>query len=558
MKKFTVFLLIIIIMISCSKNGPVEPGVTDPERLVEDFNNDEECVFGTVSTVYYDADITEILQGPGLGSPSLEGTLWEDPTYGNTWAVAVALREVNAVTNTRNISLKFLCDDGSSPSAISSEFIVTDEEESDIVGNISLARVAACYLETYGEEDDTLYTFVEVSIIYQIRIQEEYAGRNQIRIVQLGFDPDDIYLGKDFATVEPKWVNVIEDVFGNPQDDEGGGLGKIMPDIAYDPRSGDYPTHPFGKGDLYYVWTWYRSTFELAPAGPRVYCGHLIRINAFHSNLLPVSPVLIQSVIGQYEHAICHGFQPRMDIGSWGWPGYSSDWRVSVAYCGNDFTLFPHFAYFSAGEDMGTTQKADIRLEFFFVEPEEHTVAGFMPSIDVCNKDLDEAGEENLCALTWTQVKTNYGFLNDTTVSYIDTHFGYGSLEALNPANLMESFSSPSVCIYPYNGSTTNSFLSYLRSDNPNSLRWVPNAMVLNTDLNEEVLEDRLSFGVITPLSGEFYGDYDFGAQFSNWYGMSASCILDSGNYWVLWSSPSNEGAQFNLTSVYGIWGYPE
>ena len=71
---------------------------------------------------------------------------------------------------------------------------------------------------------------------------------------------------------------------------------------------------------------------------------------------------------------------------------------------------------------------------------------------------------------------------------------------------------------------------------------------------------ERLSFAfeyeLLNDDLGFHYGDYDFGSQYSNWYGMSSSCVLGD-NYWVLWSSPSNDGSGNHLTSVYGIWGCP-
>ncbi|MCX6647446.1 MAG: hypothetical protein NTY09_13965 [bacterium] len=578
MKKLMIFIMVGF-CVSCSNHGPVDVEVEDIDKTADAFVSDVQCIFGEDEGIFYDADITEILQGPGLPEGD-EGTLWRDPVTDHTWAVAVALREEAAVSNTRSIYIKFLCDDGGAQNSISPAIAVTDGDDVPIEGNICLARVASCYLETANsgsQPDPTEWTFVEVSIIFQI-LNAPTGGHLvpywEIRFVRLIFDPDDINLNTNWLTVAPVH-RVVTSLHDYDIHSEISGPGMMMPDIAYDPRSisGLFQ----GKGDLYFVWTWYRQTLDpTAPAGPRVYCQRYIRMSDYYNDFGFDfnGPVLVQRVIGQYAGAICHGFQPRIDVGKWSWPDLIPpelpQWRVSIVYTGDNFVLFPHFAYFAAGEKLNTVTKIDFRLEGLFQggNPEDHSCAGFQPSIDVARQD--EEFNANLVALVWTQVRQNGSFVNDTTVTYVDTHAGIGSFVAA-PAEVEKSWSSPSVCVFPWNlGGETFSYISYLQSDNPNSLLWKPTARQERTALSDPpgqrmhlYTERYLPIQQIyipeletTWLFG--YGEYDYGAQYSNWYGTSSSCVLANHSYWVLWSSPSNSYSNTNLTSVWGCWGFPQ
>jgi hypothetical protein len=579
MKKLIIFIMVVF-CISCSKHGPVEVGEEEADRNAELFNT-VQCIFGEEEEgIFYDADITEILRGPGppVGD---EGTLWRDPVTNHTWAVAVALREEDAISNTRRIFIKFLCDDGgATPNSISPAIAVTDGDDVPIEGNICLARVASCYLETYGSEQQTQYTFVEVSIIYQIfrdPTDDHPAPHWEIRFVRLIFDPDDINLNIDWETVAP-YDRVVTSLYIYDGYSEDSGPGMMMPDIAYDPRSasGLYQ----GKGDLYFVWTWYRQdlTNPIALAGPRVYCQHYKR-NSDHYNYFtpdPSGPVLVQRATGQIVSDICHGFQPRIDVGLWSWPDLDPpelpQWRVTIVYTGDNFVLFPHLAYFNIDSvyNLYNEPKVDFRLEGLFQggNPLDHSRAGFQPSIDVARQD--EVYNTNLVALVWTQVRQNGSFVNDTTVTYVDTHAGIRSFVAV-PAEVKKSWSSPSVCVVPFTlQGVTYSYISYLQSDNPSSLLWQPTARIESTDLNGQYATI-VDFGVenYLPLEQIYvqeldttwffgYGDYDYGAQYSNWYGMSSSCMLANDSYWVLWSSPSNSYGNLGLSTVYGSCGFPE
>ncbi|MCX6645935.1 MAG: hypothetical protein NTY09_06225 [bacterium] len=559
MKKIFIF-LVLLALLSCSKHGPVDPEISDNDRSTQSFYTEQLIFEGddiNGTCFYYDADICTILEGPGQEGDN-EGEIWDHGVYDNNWCVAVALKEVDSGSSTRNICLKFLSDDGTSAS-ISPEYTVTAENDVEIEGNICLARVAACYF--FGNDDGeggTNTTYVEVSIIYQILLPE--STQWEIRIARTGFDPEMFVTPADeWDPIEKVWSfdRHIADIpfpisgtWGDDNSDTGDGM--LEGDIAYDPEQGTSLYQ--GNGDLYFVWTWYHDTLgAYYPEGPRVFAAQLIRDDEYtgepDDDIFSVyGPLVIQKLHATYIDAVCYGFQPRIDIGSWAFPNIFPRWKVSVIFTAGDVVLFPHLVDWLAGTELiSMNQIEEIDLDYLALGSSGQKNSGFMPYIDVGQE------EDNLCALTWTQVRDNGWFSNDTTVTYIDSNGDYGSLSTADSEDIMASFSSSSVCVRGDDGDYSVSDLSYLECLNPNSYRWKPSAISVRT--NPAPLLGWDPSDEYNTLSDTVYGDYDYGSQYINWHGMSSSCSLDSGYYWTVWSTPSNAGGDFNLTFVYGVYG---
>ncbi|MCX6647354.1 MAG: hypothetical protein NTY09_13500 [bacterium] len=112
MQRYIVLIIIIFTCLSCGKKSPVDPGATEFDRTVSDFGVPTNIFPGVGVGIFYDADISEIVQGPGLLDSNQWGTLWHD-INGKHWAVAVALREDGVAQNgNRKICYRFLNEDG--------------------------------------------------------------------------------------------------------------------------------------------------------------------------------------------------------------------------------------------------------------------------------------------------------------------------------------------------------------------------------------------------------------------------------------------------------------
>lgn len=108
MNRYIILMLIIFTCLSCGKKSPVEPGTQEPNHNCMLFGNPVDVFPGGGDGIFYDADISEIIRGPGYGE-GIWGTLWPDWHAENHWAVAVALREVGPPTNgNRRICYRFL------------------------------------------------------------------------------------------------------------------------------------------------------------------------------------------------------------------------------------------------------------------------------------------------------------------------------------------------------------------------------------------------------------------------------------------------------------------
>ncbi|MCX6647349.1 MAG: hypothetical protein NTY09_13470 [bacterium] len=114
MYKRLIYLLIVVLSFSCSGKDPIVSSENENEREVLYFGQNS-TIFPDLTDlahkndIYYDADITEILQGPGLGWWDW-GELWMDNAEpACTWSVAVALREVGAPgLGIRGLGIRFL------------------------------------------------------------------------------------------------------------------------------------------------------------------------------------------------------------------------------------------------------------------------------------------------------------------------------------------------------------------------------------------------------------------------------------------------------------------
>ncbi|MCX6646259.1 MAG: hypothetical protein NTY09_07870 [bacterium] len=556
MKKVIILILLSFIFISCSKHGPTETVITEPDRGSNAFLV-EAIVFGSATGVHYDADIAEIIQGPAtIPASALVGHLWLDDTNGNGWAIAVALKEEDGIDQ-HSISYKFLYDDANGQAGvIQREFTVQNQAgNDDLKGIIGLPRVAACYINQVDEvpEPDVPIPYVEISIVFQYKATQNDLWHLGLARIKFDLDDNDNIFEYDnnWANVEPDEEQTI--IFTLPQFpwvmQTSGSDGAIQPDVAYDPRNWD-AGGGVGKGDLYIVFSW--NSINLP--GQRVYLLHYRRdggVGFYNLNISYLTaPFLIQRWHKEDDpNEICLGYQPRIDIGPWKLlTEYGASWRVTIAYTGEDTTLFPHFAFLTS---INPLISADVRLEVLFPQiNSEHNIIGLSPTLDITIPDSD------FCAVTWTQIPT--GFSKDVNIGYVDTFLNVTTFKNEILCGTQWQFSSPSVtCIPdPYEPTQNLAYVSYLKTLNPSSFYWKPTGVIITAIPGPPISVD---FGVETDVDQAIIGDggFDLISEYTSWHGMSCSAALNLGSYWVLWSSPSDDNDDKSLTEVFGAFGRP-
>jgi hypothetical protein len=435
---------------------------------------------------------------------------------------------------------------------------VQDAPNHAIVGNIRLPRIAACFIDNpnpgyqgYG------YRFVEVSIAYQVRDDEN--DKWDIHVVRTGFSPN-IHSASDWESVD-RWRDDRRIVQASWVPFEG----MMMPDIAYDPRNDNLPNH--SRGDLYLVYTFYNPDAGLPEGkGPRVYVTFGIR---YDTNSNPddwhftefgwFGRTLIQRLYstGVPGH-ICHGFHPKIDIGYVNFtPGDGvPEWTVAVAFTADTGFFEPHIAFWNAGWPIyPPIIELPVRLPPYNDPLEGIGYVGFMPSIDIGPRGA------NHCAVTWTQTRSESW--NDVTVGYVDNHGTGFYLYPHDEEGIMEAFAFPSVAVWDEEDVPANHFrtsISYLNSLNPVTNRWDSLATTYDTIYTPPSITVT-TVGQETVISDVVHGLYDSGSQYSNWYGISSSMIVNNGYYWVLYSAmpdPEDEVPDLNLNRVYGAYGFTD
>jgi hypothetical protein len=560
MRKQMIVLISIIMLFSCGKNDPVsvDPGLS--ARDLANFNDQETIFPGDAYdySVYYDADISDILMGPGFADdeedPVYWGHFWEDGNE-DSWSVAVALTEVGeSSSGEKKIRFRFL---GPGTDYMSDVYEATyydeaEEETLPIQGNIRLPRIASCYIYNSGvnKADDPEYTFVEVSIAYQILVD----GQWEVHVNREGFDPA-MFSSDPLVWGGPVWSRDYLVAEGMPLV----GYGRMMPDLAYDPRnvnlSPGLGQAMHGNGDLYIVYTWYNNPpaiyFSIGLRDSDLVYGDYKFDDFFIVN--HAFPVNYLQAGGEK----CHGFHPRIDIGLVElWPGFEEtdyDWHVAVAFTGDNGIFGPHIAFWEAGwyswEYGVIPQISELRVA---LDPYT-TKAGFMPSVDIGPPGA------NHCAMAWTQTRSEDW--NDVTVGYADSHYGAGFLEIISDEDeIMEAEGFPSVAVWEDSGYEDIYFtsISFLKSDNPTSSKWDSEAMTLLTAFDEEDPEETIwdvQDGE-NEISFDVHGEYDSGSQFTDWYGLSSSMSVSDGAYWVLYSAVG--AGDYNLNTVYGAYGWTQ
>lgn len=531
--KLLMIIIIVFTFLSCTKSGnPVVSDYDKPSGLEPDnqMNNEigelsrdlsEFAAYTTVfpeqgqEGIFYDADITEVLKGPDNGDP---GVLALDNQL-RSWSVAVALEETGTLLNpTRTICYRFL---GPGPDFMSPVFGLPQYE-----GNIRFARVASCLIDGDEHPNDT---FVEVAIAYQVW----NGGEWEIHVVRIGYDPD-VFNNLNWGGAIIEWGPTPFD-FNYPNDD----YDEIMPDIEYDPVT----------GDLYVVMTRYENE-----SLPRIWMRPAVRNHqTYHSEVTwhpkrRVQFTMVEDTSYPYDlPEPMHGFHPRIDIGYvtlFPFPEMEPDpdWYIMIVYTGDYGIFTPFLSYWLVGE-----WPSEFNYNELDMNPGS-TKAGFMPVIDIGLPDTDH------CAMAWSQTRSESW--NDVTVGFVDLHYGYGFLET-DTGLVSSAFPSVSVIDREIDD-TFETSLFFMESDNPNSINWRPSYRNVVTDwLN--VPPVALNLGTETSLNETFFGDYDSGSQFSNWYGMSSSIaysVINPNNCWVIWSSHTEAEQDWNhLTTVYGAYG---
>ncbi len=471
---------------------------------------------------FYDADISAIIQGPGNAFID-QDVVWE--WDGHTFSVAVALEEIPQ-SNERTISYRFLGD--CQLDAITSVIL----QVPNVQGEINFARVAACFFVDLNFPEETDHTFVEVVIVYQIEVNND----RDIEMIRMGFDPDDFVLdGNTIPVTEPVWTSDPYEIF------DGVGADQIMPDVAYDPRS---DLVDISGGNIYIVFTRYVDPFNAKIFGvelPRANPDGDPPLNV--QGTLFLEPLFEQPVPFQIQTYHLNGFHPRMDIGFLSFPDEEiglSEWKAGIAYTGDDERYHPRVIMFQLPPN--DPELADNGIGF---GPFVHN-AGGMPTIDIGPFGT------NYAAVAWSQSRSESW--NDVTVALWDTMLNF---YMLHPNSGVMSSASPSVSIHNRQPASDiyQTSVAFLSSPNCNSQSWQARAMLLEYDSDLDLFTPHLPTN-LTPIN--FFGEFDSGSQYTNWYGLSSSITAYDNMFWALWSSIDQPAGQTALTQVHGVYGFTD
>jgi len=85
MNKYILLSLIPVLLLACSGRNPVISEDFPPDRVSQDFHAPAQIFPDDGEGIFYDADISEILQGPAESAID-PGFFWEDADE-NTWSV---------------------------------------------------------------------------------------------------------------------------------------------------------------------------------------------------------------------------------------------------------------------------------------------------------------------------------------------------------------------------------------------------------------------------------------------------------------------------------------
>jgi hypothetical protein len=389
--------------------------------------------------------------------------------------------------------------------------------------NARFLRVAACsfsYPKPPSAPDSAwpFYTFVEVTMVYQLWDTDDL--RWKVHVTRYGFRPQDF---QNLQTMQSAWGPINQII-----DDEvvTHGAGVIMPDVAYDPRSA-------GKGDLYVVFARYMDAnhaFLYGQKGTRaVWPLTKYTVSWPQDDVSSILQIVTYVPPGGLEPC---AFHPRIDIGeiSFGQGG----WQFGVVWTGVNYSVADSF---QVRVSYGRVDNWPSFLDIPIITP--GTASG-MPTIDIGPPGTNSG------AIGWTQA-TGQSW-NEVGVQVASFHSGTQSLFIDQATQLApkRATASPSVAI----SGPSETSVSYLRSNNPNSWPWEPCARLITSGATPE-----------TPVAPGLHGEYDSGSAYSNWYGMSTSLSADSdGYYWMLWSGWRSDVTQQDdgLKRVYGAYGFAE
>ena len=226
MRYFWIPAILLVALLGCGGRDAVRMDTAAPNsaRSGDVFQPAVELFDGNVLSPMVDADVGEILNGPGTGGDV--GTPWADST-GRHWAVAVALQRLPASTSCR-IAYRFLGEGFTSALG----YVPVNPD----ITVIRLPKVVGCYFQNELPHDP----FIEVAVAFQYRTE---AGDWDIGVVRLEFDPNNF---------PGPYTNVpFTEVFLNE-------LDNIEPDIAYRPTNGDIyiisvTDDGLGDADLYFT-----------------------------------------------------------------------------------------------------------------------------------------------------------------------------------------------------------------------------------------------------------------------------------------------------------------
>jgi hypothetical protein len=498
MRSYIILFVVILALISCGRSDAVRPDISSPalNREAMAFQAAIELFNGGVSDPAVDADIGEILNGPGTGL--LVGTPWEDDDERN-WAVAVALQRDSYGYCT--IPYSFLTED---PIPSVTPGVPLDLE----IETIRLPKVAACYFP------DADPAFIEVSIIFQF--WDETSGDWEIGLVRMRFSPT------NFPEMPlPYSMETI------PDED----YADIQPDLAYDPNTGDLYVvstidYNNGDADLYFTWG-VRSTYD------------------------PTEVEWEESYIAQDpSDESLNSFSARIDIGEVGFGDYEEQWMVAFVYTGWNSTIGwqVRLNYWSLDETYDPENYTP--NDFGWDDPLFHDFPAGMPAIDIGPPGSNHG------AIVWNQAKSDEW--SNSTVMYADTHDNYISYTRLHPDETWgaECSALPAVAVHEYAGSGDyESSVSFLFCNDYVTGIWHAAAVLFTTE--EEASGVEIGHTQLIHMPSPCLGKWDSGAVVEHNYGVSTALTVYDNNYWMLWSgfNPDPDAWVGGPTSVWAAWG---
>ena len=256
-------------------------------------------------------------------------------------------------------------------------------------------------------------------------------------------------------------------------------------------------------------------------------------------------PIRIQNLPGGASAR--NGFHPRIDIGKVGFNNEVPTFQAVVAYTSETYQAADSWHVWLVRGSSQDWPFGGLNTEWALPPNNDYPAPGGLPTLDIGPPTA------NYFVVAWTQCRQQSW--NDVEVVAYDNRNGTTYITpSAGGSGLLRASASPSVSVFD----STHAMLSYLYTQNPNSMPWRPWACVLTHPTGGQLGH---SLDQHIDQSDSLNGEYDSGSAYTSWYGMGTATVADAnGSYWSLWSTWYQDTANHldGLKEIWGIYGFPE